>query len=88
MTRPSILLCLKDDLAALNFDLAVMSIGSAIENYAQEKENTGSKEDPNWVNKYLLQDLLDPDYRVEVEDPFPSHEEFRTIEGITYDEVK
>jgi len=66
-TRPSDLVCIQDDWAALQFDNAVAMVGRIIENAAQEQHNVGSEEKPKFVNKYKIGELLDDDFRFAVE---------------------
>jgi hypothetical protein len=86
--RPSSLVFLKDELACFSFDAAILTVGSAIESYSQERENIGSEQEPHWVQKYKMSDLLDPDFRIDVSESFDTSDEFGAIEGIKYDEVR
>lgn len=66
-----------------------MTIGLALEAYSQERVNYGSEEDPDWQNKYTMEELLDEEFRVQVDDQeFFRDLDVRSIEGIMYDEVK
>jgi hypothetical protein len=62
--RPSALVNVADAWAALQFDNAVVLVGRVIENAAQEQHNAGNEQKPRWVNKYEMEQLLDPDFRL------------------------
>lgn len=78
---------IRDLWVAYQFDCAVCSVGIALENASQERINEGSDEEPKWVNKYTLKQLLDPAFRFEAEDNWMSEDEIAHIDGILYDEV-
>jgi len=48
----------------LQFDNAVVLVGRVIENAAQEQHNAGDERKPRWVNKYEMEQLLDPAFRL------------------------
>lgn len=53
--------------AAYQFDTAVTTVGRVIENALAEREDVGSKEKPDWQPKYTLPQILEDDFRLEVE---------------------
>lgn len=58
-----------NDLAAYQFDQAVLFVGTVIENAANEREEVGPKDAREWRNKYTLAQLLDPAFRLPVKSP-------------------
>lgn len=62
--RPSALVHVADAWAALQFDNAVVLVGRVIENAAQEQEQVGPKNAPQWRAKYHLDELLRDDFRL------------------------
>lgn len=63
-SRPSDLLCVEDRLTAYLFDSAVVTFGRALENALEEQVNQGSPEQPKWERKYMLTQLLSPDFKL------------------------
>lgn len=55
---------LRNDLAAYQFDGAVMYVGLTIENALQEREEYGPINARQWRAKYTLKQLLDPEFRL------------------------
>ena len=55
--------------AAYQFDTAVTTVGRVIENALAERVNVGSNEKPDWQPKYTLTQILEDDFRLEVEKP-------------------
>lgn len=55
---------LTDPWVALQFDQAVVMVGSVLDAAAQETYNAGSKTDPQWQPRYSLSQLLDPNFRL------------------------
>lgn len=55
---------LRNDLAAYQFDGAVMYVGLTIENALQEREEYGPMNARQWRAKYTLKQLLDPEFRL------------------------
>ena len=77
-TRPSDLVVIEDEWAALQFDNAVRFAGTVIENASQETVNAGSKEKPKTVPRYHMDELLDPDFKL----PAPKTKVQRNKEGL------
>lgn len=71
--RPSRILRVGDEWAAYQFDQAVLMVGTAIENAAQETHNVGDDTHPKYKSRYRMDELLDPDFRL----PAPPTEEER-----------
>lgn len=63
-SRPSDLLCVEDRLAAYLFDAAVVTFGTIVENLLSETVKVGVKPHERYENKYKLQDILKPTFRV------------------------
>lgn len=64
---------------AYQFDSAVALVGSAIENASQEMEKHGDDKNAKWRPKYTMQQLLDPDFRLPLnDDERPSRRERET----------
>lgn len=53
-----------DRWAALQFDNAIVFVGTVIDNASQEQTNRGSEKDPKWGPKYTLAQLLDPEFKL------------------------
>lgn len=62
---PSQLRKITNDLAAYQFDNAVVFMGLTIENALQEREGIGVGNQKEWRQKYTLPQLLDPDFRLD-----------------------
>lgn len=62
--RPSDDLKETDSIAAYCVDGAVLWFGVTIENALQERVNTGTKEKPKMEERYTLDQLLDPAFRL------------------------
>lgn len=88
-TRPSEIVGIEDDpWLAYQFDNAVVLVGNAIENAAQEMEKYGSDDKPQWRQKYTMKQLLDPDFRLPVEDDErPIEADIKGVHGVLFDEV-
>jgi hypothetical protein len=56
--RPSSLIGVSDQWAALQFDRAVIWMGTFIESKLMETQNVGTKNAPKYESKYKLEDLL------------------------------
>lgn len=56
---------LQNDLAAYQFDSAVLFFGLTIKNASQEQEEYGPHNARERRNKYSLAELLDPDFRLQ-----------------------
>jgi hypothetical protein len=56
--RPSSLIGVSDQWAALQLDRAVIWLGTFIENKLMETQNVGTKDKPKYEPKYKLEDLL------------------------------
>jgi hypothetical protein len=67
-----------DEWAAYQFDQAVLMVGTAIENAAQETHNVGDDQHPKYESKYRMDELLDPDFRL----PAPPTKEQRERAGL------
>lgn len=80
-------MCLTDRWAALQFDQAVTTFGTVIENAASEQINVGPEDKPRWVAKYELSQLLTDGFVIgdggggDV-DALPTK-----VDGLLYDEV-
>lgn len=61
---PSELLRLGDEWMAYQFDNAVTLFGVTVENALQERQNVGTKKEPQWEPKYTLAQLLDDGFRL------------------------
>lgn len=85
-SRPSSLVEIEDRWAALQFDHAVTLVGIVIENAAQEQVNTGDERRPRWTRKYTMRQLLDPAFRLPLEDE-GGVEGLETMDGVIFDEV-
>jgi hypothetical protein len=92
-SRASELLDVRDKWAALQFDHAVTFVGQIIEGALNETEKVGPDDKPEWRQKYTLKQLLDPDFRLPVDDETAAYDEFDRmldgghIHGLKYDEV-
>lgn len=87
-TRPSDLTGIVDRWAALQFDNAVVYLGGAIDGAAQEMANRGDDEHPRWEPKYSMAQLLDPTFRIPLEDEAePLRAADLQHDGMLYDEV-
>ena len=75
-----------DRWAALQFDSAVTTFGTIIENYAQEQINVGGESNPRWVAKYSLQQLLTPGFVLDSDNGDGDELPVR-VDGLLYDEV-
>ena len=53
-----------DRWAALQFDNAIVFVGTIIENAAQEMEKVGSGDSVKWKRTYEMEQLLDDDFRL------------------------
>lgn len=67
-----------DEWAAYQLDQAVLLVGTALENAAQETHNVGGEKDPRYEPKYRMDELLDPDFRL----PAPPTKEERERAGL------
>ena len=79
-------MCIRDRLAAYQFDSAVVLFGTIIENAAQELEKRGPEDKPRWENKYTMKQLLDQNFRLPVGDVEQGFDP-ADIDGMNYDEV-
>ena len=61
---PSDRLGVTNDWAAYQIDDAVVWFGVTVENALAERVNHGSAEKPDWRDKYTLEQLLEPDFRL------------------------
>ena len=78
-TRPSSIVGIDEEWIAYQFDNAVILVGNAIENASQEMEKYGGDDKPKWRQKYTMQQLLDPDFKLPLaEDERPSRRERET----------
>lgn len=77
-----------DPLAAWMLDNAVTYFGTLVENMLQERDEIGSGQHKQWVQRYTIQQLLDPKF---VYPKPPSEQEelqgMDGTEGLNYDEV-
>ena len=85
--RPSDLVCIADRWAALQFDNAVTMVGNAIENASMEREKVGGDDSAEWRRKYTMQQLLEPDFRLPLDDSEPLDAALMDMDGAYYDEV-
>lgn len=76
--RPSSLLDIDDAWAAYQLDSTVAMFGTVIENAANERENAGSRNEPDWQPKYTMDQLLDSTFRL----PRPKTREDREREAV------
>jgi len=82
--RPSSLVKIQDDWAALQFDNAVTLLGLAIENAAQELEKVGDDMKP----RYTMAQLLDQGFRLPANaEPDADTAMLRGVDGVIFDEV-
>lgn len=72
--RPSDDLEVEDSIAAYCLDGAVMWFGITIENALQERANTGTKEKPKMEERYTIDQLLDPAFRLPRPQPKPAQQ--------------
>jgi hypothetical protein len=73
----------------LMFDNAVTLVGTVLENASQERVQVGDDTHSQWLPKYTMRQLLDPDFRLPIdkeEEPLPI-ETLQVVHGIVYDEV-
>lgn len=72
------------------FDAAVNAFGRIVENALQERENVGSQEKPQYMQKYTLQQLLSDGFALEDRAAAPSRDltEFGHIDGFNVSEVR
>jgi hypothetical protein len=89
--RPSDLAFITDRWAALQFDNAVTFFGLGIESALSKMENIGDDTKPKWVARYTLGQLLEPDFRLPLDDDGADIDDmidlFKTSDGAFYDEV-
>ena len=86
--RPSDLVGVADRWAALQLDNAVVMVGTAIENAAQEQVKTGPEDRQRWGRKYTMAQLLDSDFELPLDDgDEASDTELMNIAGDYFDEV-
>lgn len=79
----------------MQLDNAVVMVGSTIEGAAQEMQKVGPEDAPEWKPKYTMKQLLDPNFRLPVEqvETESSMEDFLDFLGsghignLKYDEV-
>lgn len=82
--RPSDELDVTNNWAAYQLNSAVVWLGITIENATAERINIGTDEKPEWRDKYTLVQLLEPDFRLPLDDvALPVG-----VQGIMVDEVK
>jgi hypothetical protein len=62
--RPSQLVDIDDSLAAYLFDGAVVTLGNIVENSLLETDESGSGDTKKRVNRYTLDQLLDPKFHL------------------------
>lgn len=86
-SRPSSLLCIRDRLAAYQFDNAVIRFRIIMENALQETVEVGVGTSRRVVARYTLQELLDPDFKFAREQEAVSPAMFKRVDGAFYDEV-
>lgn len=60
--------------AAYQFDTAVTTVGRVIENALADRKNDGTEEKPDWQSKYTLAQILEDDFRLEVEKELTEHD--------------
>lgn len=85
--RPSDELDVTNNWAAYQFNSAVVWLGIAIENALQERDNIGTDDKPEWRERYTLEQILEPGFRL----PLDAAEELElppAVLGIVTDEVK
>jgi len=63
-SRPSDLLCVEDRLAAYQFDAAVVTFGTIMENLLGETVKVGLKGNERYESKYTLEEVLKPTFKV------------------------
>lgn len=85
--RPSDLLDIVDRWVALQLDNAVIMVGTAIENAAQEQMNVGNEDKPHWKSRYTMVQLLDSAFRLPTNDGDTDIDQIVGISGDFYDEV-
>jgi hypothetical protein len=73
-----------DRWAALQFDSAVVALGTLIENAAQEQVNVGGETSPKWQAKYTLRQLLTPGFVIGQEEDDALVD---GVDGLVYDEI-
>lgn len=78
---------IQDRWAALQFDQAVTTFGTVIENYSQEQINVGGESSPKWVAKYTMEQLLSDGFVIGGtgggdDTPLPTK-----VDGLIYDEI-
>lgn len=73
-----------DPWAALQFDSAVVLLGTILENAAQEQVKTGTDSAPKWEHRYTLAQLLTPGFTL---GPAQGDELPVGADGLIYDEV-
>ncbi len=87
--RPSELVDIPDRWAALQLDNAVIMVGTAIENAAQEQEQVGPDDKPRWQPRYTMAQLLDPEFRLPLPDMSDAPiEALLGTDGMLFDEVR
>jgi len=88
--RPSDLVGVSDRYAALQFDNAIMMVGSAIDNAAQETYKTGPDDRPRWERKYTMRQLLDNDFKLPLGDDEEEggYDAMSEVDGIVTREIK
>lgn len=79
--RPSQIVGVSDEWAALQFDNAVVLVGTGIENASQEMREVGSGKSKKMVPKYHMDELLDPDFKLPAP-PTKEQRERAVIEGL------
>lgn len=81
--RPSSLVQIADDWAALQFDNAVVFFGNAIEGAANETEWIGPEKDRHLEPKYTMSQLLDPDFRLPSPEPKKQEDGLAALKALT-----
>ena len=84
---PSEIIGIDDEWAAYQFDTAVITVGTAIENASQEMDKRGDDENPHWEPRYTMKQLLSPEFRLPAEVADDDFEELQGAHGFHFDEV-
>lgn len=82
-SRPSLLLCIDDPLAAYLFDAAVVAFGTIVENALQETVEQGSGSNRRHVPRYRITDILQDGFTFPRENPLAVFKGFDNYEEVT-----
>jgi hypothetical protein len=80
--RPSSLLGIDAEWVAYQFDSAVSFLGNTIESASMERKEVGMGQHKRLEQKYTMQQLLDPDFRLPREDGPGEDDPVKALKGL------